>query len=384
MIFEEDIDRLLLRYLLNESEEYERKQVENWLKADENHRAYYQEFQMLHLKMRWLERVKLVKADYSSFERKWRWRRGWRVFYRCVASVIILLGVGGILWMQEEEKSEKREMIQPGTSQAILYMASGQIVNVGKDAQELEELDGTCIDVDSVGMLAYRVDSEKKSSEEVLYNRVVIPKGGEFRLTLSDGTKVWLNSYSELRYPVNFTGGIREVVLKGEAYFDVVGDLEHPFVVKVDDLEISVLGTQFNVNAHSKGIVRTVLVEGLVNLKGKKGEINLYPRQLGEYREIDGELSMIEVDVLPHVAWKDGNFIFRSESLESIMDKLSVWYNLDVFYTSDELRNIRLSGNLFRYGDVNQLFHFFEKISNARFNVKGKSVVVSDNKCNSV
>ncbi|MFR5658672.1 MAG: FecR family protein, partial [Butyricimonas faecihominis] len=276
----------------------------------------------------------------------------------------------------EPETRLVQECIQPGKSQAILYMASGQVVSVDKDAQELKEADGTCINVDSVAGMTYNV-AAGESSSEVLYNRVVVPKGGEFKLTLSDGTKVWLNSFSELRYPVNFTGKKREVILAGEAYFDVVGDPEHPFVVKVNDLDISVLGTQFNVNAYTAGIVKTVLVEGRVNLRGRMGEIDLHPRQMGEYRETDGNLHMTDVDVLPHVAWKDGNFIFRSESLEDIMDKLSIWYNLDVFYTNDELRGIRLSGNLFRYGDVNQLFTLFEKISDARFQVEGKSVVIS-------
>ena len=378
MIFEEDVDSFLLRYLLNELDPEDRKKVEEWIVANEENRQYYLAYQKTHLELRWMERSKKIEGNFIQFDRLRRKQHFRRVFYRSVACAIILLSVGGAFryWDGEPKTQLVQEGIQPGKSQAILYMASGQVVSVDKDAQELTEVDGTCINVDSVAGMTYNVVAGEGSSE-VLYNRVVVPIGGEFKLTLSDGTKVWLNSFSELRYPVNFTGKKREVILAGEAYFDVVGDPEHPFVVKVNDLDISVLGTQFNVNAYTAGIVKTVLVEGRVNLRGRMGEIDLHPRQMGEYRETDGNLRMTEVDVLPHVAWKDGNFIFRSESLEDIMDKLSIWYNLDVFYTNDELRGIRLSGNLFRYGDVNQLFTLFEKISDARFQVEGKSVVIS-------
>ena len=378
MIFEEDVDSFLLRYLLNELDPEDREKVEEWIVANEGNRQYYRTYQKTHLELRWEERSKKIEGNFIQFYRLRRKQHFRRVFYRSVACVIILLSVGSAFWYWDREPEVQlvQECIQPGKSQAILYMASGQVVNVDKDAKELREADGTCINVDSVAGMTYNVATGENSSE-VLYNRVVVPKGGEFKLTLSDGTKVWLNSYSELRYPVNFTGNKREVILQGEAYFDVIGDPERPFVVKVNDLDISVLGTQFNVNAYTEGIVKTVLVEGLVNLRGKMGEINLHPRQMGEYRETDGNLHMTEVDVLPHVAWKDGNFIFKSESLEDIMDKLSIWYNLDVFYANDELRSIRLSGNLFRYGDVNQLFTLFEKISDARFQVEVKSVVIS-------
>ena len=295
------------------------------------------------------------------------------------ASVVVLVVAGWWFGREPEPKSGNvqimAEAIQPGQSRAVVTLADGQQIVLEQANRKIEESDGTVLHSDS-GALVYTANAEKTVAK-VMYNKVSIPRGGEYRLVLADGTKVWLNSFSELRYPVNFTGKKREVILAGEAYFDVVGDPEHPFVVKVNDLDISVLGTQFNVNAYTAGIVKTVLVEGRVNLRGRMGEIDLHPRQMGEYRETDGNLHMMEVDVLPHVAWKDGNFIFRSESLEDIMDKLSIWYNLDVFYTNDELRGIRLSGNLFRYGDVNQLFTLFEKISDARFQVEGKSVVIS-------
>lgn len=377
MMEDEEVDSLLMRYVLGEMDESEKERVREWIKADEKHAEYYRDFQMFHLKMEWGMRVNAVRRDALETRRVRGRQRRLRVLYWSVACLIVLFGVGGVLWLLPEAESVYvTEKVKPGKSKAVLYMASGDVVNVDGQTGVMKEKDGTRIEIDAREGIAYRVSGEQQQ-EEILSNRIVIPRGGEFKLILSDGTTVWLNSASELSYPTVFAGKRREVFLKGEAYFDVAGDPEHPFVVKVNDLDISVLGTQFNVNAYTEGIVKTVLVEGRVNLRGKMGEIDLHPRQMGEYRETDGSLQVTEVDVLPHVAWKDGNFIFRSESLEDIMDKLSIWYNLDVFYTNDELRSIRLSGNLLRYGDVNQLFSLFEKISDVRFQVEGKSVVIS-------
>ena len=299
-------------------------------------------------------------------------------WYRYAALIVLLLGAAGVLkWqLDETRKTSERttQTISLAQGSPLLVLADGRTMLLNDSVGWGREADLQQVRLDEQGITYQQSDSLEK---EEVFNTLIIPKGGEFQIQLADGSRVWLNSETELRYPVNFTGKKREVILAGEAYFDVVGDPEHPFVVKVNDLDIRVLGTQFNVNAYTAGIVKTVLVEGRVNLRGRMGEIDLHPRQMGEYRETDGNLHMMEVDVLPHVAWKDGNFIFRSESLENIMDKLSIWYNLDVFYTNDELRGIRLSGNLFRYGDVNQLFTLFEKISDARFQVEGKSVVIS-------
>ena len=301
-----------------------------------------------------------------------------RYWYRYVALIVLLLGAAGVLkWqLDETRKTSERttQTISLAQGSPLLVLADGRTMLLNDSVGWGREADLQQVRLDEQGITYQQSDSLEK---EEVFNTLIIPKGGEFQIQLADGSRVWLNSETELRYPVNFTGKKREVILAGEAYFDVVGDPKHPFVVKVNDLDIRVLGTQFNVNAYTEGIVKTVLVEGRVNLRGRMGEIDLHPRQMGEYRETDGNLHMTEVDVLPHVAWKDGNFIFRSESLEDIMDKLSIWYNLDVFYTNDELRGIRLSGNLFRYGDVNQLFTLFEKISDARFQVEGKSVVIS-------
>ena len=208
-------------------------------------------------------------------------------------------------------------------------------------------------------------------------NRVEVPRGGEFSLVLEDGTQVWLNAESELRYPIHFMGKERVVYLKGEAYFNVVKNSDAAFLVQVDEFTVKVYGTEFNVNAYEADRVETVLTQGSVSMRCGDEEVMLKPNQKGAYFKSDGAMRVEDVNVLSYVAWKNGDFIFKDESLESIMNKLARWYDLDVFYQNKELKEIRLSGNLKRYKDVQDLFNAFEKISEARIKVDGRTVVVS-------
>lgn len=376
----EDIDFLLMRYVLGEMNDDEKVLVREWIAADEKHAEYYKDFQMFHLKMEWGMRANAVVHDSLV-----RWRvkarqRRLRVLYWSVACLIVLFSVGGILWMlPEDEPVYVTEKIEPGKSKAVLYMASGDVVNVDGQTGVMKEKDGTRIEIDGKEGIAYRVTGGQQQ-EETLSNRIVIPRGGEFKLILADGTAVWLNSDSELSYPTAFAGQKREVFLRGEAYFDVKPDSLHPFIVHVDEVRIQVLGTQFNINTYAEGSIKTVLVEGSVDLRNRAGEhVVLTPNRMADYRTVEGRFELTDVDVQPHVAWREGNFIFQSESLESIMNKLSVWYDLNVFYANEGLRDIRLSGNLERFSDVGKLFSKFEQISEARFKIQGKNVIISSN-----
>lgn len=215
---------------------------------------------------------------------------------------------------------------------------------------------------------------EDTETEEVM-NRLLVPRGGEFNLTLSDGTRVWLNAETELLYPVRFTGEQRIVYLKGEAYFEVTKNQKMPFLVQVEEVSVKVYGTEFNMNTYDG--VETVLVTGSVSMNQGDREVLLKPNQKGLFDPIKREILVEDVDILPYVAWKNGDFIFRNESLGSIMDKLSRWYGLEIFYQNGDLRDVRLSGNLKRYKDVRELFHSFEKISDTHFKIQGNTVFIS-------
>lgn len=378
------IDEKLLAYLLDELDDVGREEVELWLEESERNREYFREFQRIHLELQWGVYAREVKSDFNVMRKKLRKRSSLRIWYGVAAAMVILLSVGGmLLWDSEkvEEKSvqvAKKKTIQPGKSQAILVLSSGEEVAMGNVAQQLEEKDGTSVVVSETGRISYEAaegnEVTAKDTTRVM-NRLVIPRGGEFNLTLSDGTRVWLNAETELRYPVQFNGKERVVYLKGEAYFEVAKNKKKPFLVQVDDMSVKVYGTEFNVNTYDK--IETVLVTGSVSMNQGGKEVLLKPNQKGLFDPASGKIMVEDVDVLAYVSWKNGDFIFRNESLNSIMDKLSRWYGLEVLYQDARLQNVRLSGNLKRYKDVRELFVSFEKISDARFKVQGNKVIVS-------
>ena len=384
MIEQNEIDEKLLAYLLDELDDVEREEVKAWLEESEGNKEYFREFQRVYLEFQWGVYAREVKSDFNLLRKKLRKRSSLQVWYGVAAAVVILLSVGGILLWNSGEIEEKpvqvakKVTIQPGKSQAILVLSSGEEVAMGNVSRQLEEKDGTSVVVSETGRISYQSAEGKggitKDTARVM-NRLVIPRGGEFNLTLSDGTHVWLNAETELRYPVQFNGKERVVYLKGEAYFEVSKNKEKPFLVQVDDMSVKVYGTEFNVNTYNN--IETVLVTGSVSMNQGGKEVLLKPNQKGVFDQVSGKITVADVDVLAYVSWKNGDFIFRNESLNSIMDKLSRWYGLEVLYQDARLQNVRLSGNLKRYKDVRELFVSFEKISDARFKVQGNKVIVS-------
>lgn len=384
MIEQNEIDEKLLAYLLDELDDVGREEVKAWLEESEGNKEYFREFQRVYLEFQWGVYAREVKSDFNLLRKKLRKRSSLQVWYGVAAAVVILLSVGGILLWNSGEIEEKpvqvakKVTIQPGKSQAILVLSSGEEVAMGNVSRQLEEKDGTSVVVSETGRISYQSAEGKggttKDTARVM-NRLVIPRGGEFNLTLSDGTRVWLNAETELRYPVQFNGKERVVYLKGEAYFEVSKNKEKPFLVQVDDMSVKVYGTEFNVNTYNK--IETVLVTGSVSMNQGGKEVLLKPNQKGVFDQVSGKITVEDVDVLAYVSWKNGDFIFRNESLNSIMDKLSRWYGLEVLYQDAGLQEVRLSGNLKRYKDVRELFVSFEKISDARFKVQGNKVIVS-------
>ncbi|MEY8591323.1 FecR domain-containing protein [Butyricimonas hominis] len=382
MMEQNEIDEKLLLYLLDEADEIVREDVEIWLAESERNREYFREFQRVHLALEWSVYAREVQPDFNTFRRKLKKNLNIRVWYSVAAVLVLALSMGGVLFWRTAEvpvQMAQEISIQPGKPQAILVLSSGEKVEMGMETRQLEERDGTSVRVNETGSISYQAVREDETLEkdaEKVMNRLLIPRGGEFNLTLSDGTRVWLNAETELLYPVRFNGKQRVVYLKGEAYFDVAKNKEMPFIVQMeDDVAVRVYGTEFNVNTYDG--VETVLVTGSVSMNQGGKEVLLKPNQKGIFDKSKDGIKVEDVDVLPYVAWKDGDFIFRNESLGSIMDKLSRWYGLDVFYQNGGLRDVHLSGNLKRYKDVQELFRSFEKISDARFKVKGNTVFIS-------
>ena len=294
--------------------------------------------------------------------------------------ISIVLGVLHFSTQQNDQVAVQMEVIHPGESKALLYLADGSAIDL-KEQQggELEKINGTSIINDSIGLsyIAGNVNNQTTSM-----NKVVTPVGGEYSIILSDGTKVWLNAKSELSYPVKFTGHQRKVILKGEAYFEVSENKDHPFIVEADKVNIQVLGTQFNVMAYDdEKSIATTLVEGSVKVygKGSGGITPLYTLQPGKqamYSRTGNTIEVKEVETSSYVAWKDGKFMWEAERLDVIMRQLARWYDVDIFYTSQKYKEYRFNARLKRYDKIEDILSKLELTADIKFKIDNRTVVV--------
>lgn len=293
------------------------------------------------------------------------------------AAVLLLLGLGNLVYYYSQLASPEllavSPEIVPGESKATITLANGQKVELENLARELQETDGTLLSSGS-GELVY---NESGADGELIYNTIDIPRGGEFRLVLSDGTKVWLNSDSQLKYPVRFNGDMREVYLKGEAYFEVAHNARKTFIVSTSKGDIRVLGTSFNVRDYTdENKVVTTLEAGQVRyiLPGR-GEIDLIPGYMLEDRA-GSSLIPRKVNTEEYTGWKDGKYIFDDVSVEEIMTTLARWYDVTVIYENNQVRKLHFTGDLERYATINTILNFMETGGDVRFRIDGKTIIV--------
>lgn len=374
-----DTERLIYDFLSGNLDRSEAEELKQWLEADEKNQKYFRELKKDFLKMRWGIRSRLLTGDFGQLQQTIRQRGRFRRIRNLAAAVVLLLGIGGGWLLFRQPFTDKsvvavnHKPILPGKAQAVLVLSTGERILLDSLNREVKERDGVSIQVTAEGSMTYQSDNPENQTED-LFNQVIIPRGGEYMMQLADGTRVWLNAATEFRYPLAFRGEQRKVYLKGEAYFEVSKDLLHPFIVMADDIQVKVYGTCFNVNNYDEGKVQTVLVEGAVGMRKQDREVRLKPGQKGES---GGEgIKISEVDPYAYVAWKEGNFVFENERLEEVMDKLARWYDIEIFYIHESSRNIRLSGDMKRYKDIQSLLYYFEQISDVKFEIKGRGVIV--------
>ena len=300
----------------------------------------------------------------------------WR--YGAVAVFTIGIAIGLIERPWEDRSSEMSPMAQqpavlPGSYKAVLTLASGEQVNLEEWCRDSLWKDGTLIRKRK-GELTYEQKAGDMQQEEMLFNTITIPRSGEYKLVLSDGTKVWLNSDSKLEFPNTFVGDERRVKLAGEAYFEVAKNKAKPFRVEVERVEVVVLGTSFNIHAYDEA-VKTTLVEGVkLNVAGKA-----YSLSPGFEANVDqGGVKIVKSDVYEQIAWKDGKFVFREKRLEEVMSILSRWYDFEIFYQNAAVKDLHFTGNIPRHTTINEVLKFLERTHLVHFSVVGRTVIVSE------
>lgn len=275
---------------------------------------------------------------------------------------------------------KKAAVILPGDNKAILTLSDGTKI-ILEDAKNgiLANQAGVSIQKTSDGKLLYSFSNSAntvspETKENVIYNKIETPIGGKYQVNLPDGSKVWLNSSSSLRFSALFNGHTREVELSGEAYFDVSKNKGKPFRVITKDQIVEVLGTQFNINSYSdEGPIKTTLIEGSVKIIYKDKVVLLSPGQQFQPKELVS--AVLEADTEEVVAWKDGYFVFKNEDIKSIMRKLSRWYNVEVSY-SGNIPEVGFGGNISRSKDISEVLDVLQLTNAIHFKVEGRRITV--------
>ena len=295
------------------------------------------------------------------------------------ASVMILVVAGWFVFPTSDngdtiQEGKKVARITPGTQKAILHLDNGeQVVLADNNTVIVEDsLSGKIEQVDKA--LVYQTESAVK---EERFNVLEIPNGGEFQVTLADGTKVWLNAGTKLTYPIAFVGKERRVRLEGEGYFEVERDENKPFIVEINGMEVKVLGTSFNLRSFAADNRSTaILVSGKIEVRTSTECIELSPNQRADLLIGESKLDVREVDAVAYSAWTKGRFVFRRERLETILDDVSRWYNVTVFYEQSSVKDILFSGIMERYADISQTLEMLERTGKVSFIVDQKKIIV--------
>lgn len=301
------------------------------------------------------------------------------------AFMVLAAGSGLYWWMNGKENNQpvvqnnipaEPADIKPGTNRAVLLLADGSAVLLD-DAQqgELSKQAGAVISKTADGQVVYEMQNQiEKNLAPLIYNTISTPKAGQYRLTLSDGTKVWLNAATSLHYPASFTGKERRVKLSGEAYFEVAPDASHPFIVETPKQSVEVLGTHFNVNAYEdEALTKTTLLEGKVKvLAGETAQV-IKPGQEAS-NSTGTSIKVKEADTEEAVAWKNGYFKFNKADIQTIMRQLERWYDVKVEYKG-AIPSDLFVGKINRSEHISGVLRILE-LSKVQFSIENRTIIV--------
>ena len=368
--------------LLDKSEE---RELRAWMdEAEENKQLFMEGVKMV----REYQMVARSSKDASdSLEHiremiKARKRRQLWIQITAVASVVILFALSFVFFYtpKSEEMSPVLAKVHAGGTKATLIVADGIQVDLTQDnLQEVIGQYGATVLKDKKNELRYdNVEVNDEIEEKPIYHTISAPVGGEYHFTLADGTMVWLNSSSRLTFPTRFTGDAREVLVEGEVYFDVKHDENKPFIVEINGMEVKVLGTSFNLRSFAADNRSTAtLISGKIEVKTSSQRVELSPNQQADLLVGENKLDVREVDAVAYSAWTKGKFVFRRERLETILDDVSRWYNVTVFYEQSSVKDILFSGIVERYSDISETLKMLEKTGKVSFIVDEQKIIVS-------
>lgn len=386
------IPELIFKKITEKISKDESQQLEDWINLNEENKLIYKEATKD-------ENIKAALKKYFNYDVDSAWIKTEKrlnpktirllsnKLLRYAAFLTIPLLIAGYLTLRfisdsnYLNKSLTDLPFEPGSEKAILTLSNGEEVVVGKHklANSIKVSESLEV-IDSNYTLVYETD--KSSPKDLEYNTLQTPKGGEYSLVLADGSKVWLNADSKLKYPIAFSETERTVFIEGEAYFEIAEDKNKPFIVHTSAYSVNVLGTSFNVMAYNdEQKIATTLVEGSVKITKPDIEnpIYLIPGQQAILPNKSNKIEIKSVDTHHFTAWKEGLFVFQSEQLGSIAKKLSRWYDCEIHFEDLKLQETKFTGSLRRNTELEELLNIISQTCNINFTLNENKVLIISN-----
>ena len=382
---EEEIISLIPLLLQGKATDEQERAVRCWLEENEGHLEIYRKYCAVYYRLYYAGEWKKIDVSRAIKQVKGQNDRKTIVFRKrkllSGVAALFLICIGAY-WLLHSDKQPEVcpqkvvEQINSGEKKAILTLADGKQVELVSGSAVDKDLGIVQVTGDSMAGLVYRAkDTIVKALE---YHLLSVPRAGEYVMTLSDGTKVWINAESEIKYPVVFGPDKREVFITGEAFFEVVKDSLRPFIVHTPNAQTTVLGTSFNIRAYpEEKRSQTTLAEGSVRIYSPGSSMLLKPGEQAEVSALSGEMVKQEVEVKNFTSWKDGRFVFEQQPLEDIMRTLERWYDIRVIFKDEGAKRISLSGNMKRYGDFSQVMKMLQMTGDVRFELHGNDVYIT-------
>ena len=376
------METLIQKYFDNQLTNEEFEELKRWIEADATHRETFVKLLSLHHvnnQLNFLHQFDEEASWTSLLKRRNRNRMMRRIaIYSSAATIALLIGVSSLLYFNSSEtptpviKNKVMAVEHTGNPKATLILADNSEISL---YQNQLEVNGLQI-IDRVNACPKEVKKETVKvapDAKLLQNQIKVPKGSEYSIVLADGTKVKMNADSHLDFPVAF-GEVRNVTLRGEAYFDVTHDEAHPFVVKAGNHTIYVLGTVFNVMAYPDEAVCITLVSGKVKVVAPTGEYFLSAGE--QYTSRNAAITKVETDT--YTSWTNGEMEFDAMPLPELLTKLSRWYNVDLKLASKELETRKFTGVIFRNKPLKFALDILHRVSDVQFEQKGKTIYVKE------
>lgn len=384
---EDHQEALLQKYLDGQCSPEEIATLYSWLLTSDAHRpllaVMQQDYERImqeramvpeevsdRIEARLLQSIQVTKEKVVPMRVSFRW--AWRI-----AATVALLVATGITFFYALRKPAGpltapplMADVMPGTNKAVLTLADGSVVTLDSAGRKVIQQGATVVKQQN-GQLQYAAAG---SNAPIGYNTLKVPRGGQFTIVLPDGTQAWLNSASSLRYPTAFTSNNRTVELEGQGYFEVKQNAKQPFIVKVNTIEVQVLGTAFDIMAYAdEATVNTTLLNGMVKVKQGKTEKYLHPGDQAAVDNSTGKISVYPVDVAGVTAWKTGFFEFDNANINVIMRQLARWYDIEI--DTKNADNRLFGGRINRSLPLSEMLKLLET-SGAKFNLEGRRLTV--------